>query len=79
MLHEAWVVDQSLIEAVAAFRTPLATMDRFSFVRQQNAVAILRKRDSAFGDGVEGQFVLAMADFRGQEKHDAKARVSMDF
>ena len=79
MLHEAWLLGESLMEAVVAFRTPLTIMQKFSPAGELGVVALFRKGDSASGEGMEGQFALAVAEFRDQAKHDAKTQALMDF
>ena len=79
LLHEAGFVSESFMQAVVAFRTPLAIMQKFSPVGEQGVVALFRKGGSAPGEGMESQFALAVAQFRDQKMHDAKTQALMDF
>ena len=79
VLHEAWLVNESLAQAVAPFRTPLGIWQKFQTpVGEQSLVAAFRKGDSAPGEGLENQFALAVAEFRDQDQHDIKVQTLID-
>ena len=68
------MVDESLVQAVAPFRTPLGIWQKFQTpVGEQSLVAAIRKGVSAPGEGLESQFALRVAEFRDEHHHDIKA------
>ena len=79
VFHEAWLVNESLVQAVAPFRTPLGIWQQFwTTVGEQSLVAAIRKGVSAPGAGLESQFALRDAEFRDQHHHDIKAQTLID-
>ena len=79
VVHEAWLVGESLVQAVAAFRTPLGIWKKFQTSSgEQSLVAAIRKGVSAPGERLESQFALRVAEFRDQDQHDIKAQTLMD-
>ena len=80
VLHEARLVNESLAEAVAPFRTPMDIWQKFQHTspRQQSLAAAIRKGDSAPGEGLESQFAVAVAEFRDLAEHDIKTQTLID-
>ena len=78
VLHEAELFNASLPSSVSVFRTPMAVMTRFSATGEKGLVATFRNSDKSAELGFEGTFAVQVADFRDQEKHDAKARALID-
>jgi len=79
VFHEAWLVSESLVQAVAPCRTPLGIWQKFETpVGEQSLVAAIRKGVSAPGEGLESQFALRVAEFRDQDQHDTKAQTLID-
>ena len=79
VLHEAQLFNASLPSVVSVFRTPMAVMKSFSATGEKGLVATFRDSDKSAELGFEGTFAVQVADFRDQEKHDAKARALIGF
>ena len=73
------MINGSLVQTVAPFRTPLSIWQKFQTpVGEQSLVAAIRNGVSAPGEGLESQFALRVAEFRDQDQHDIKAQTLID-